>query len=291
MTIDLLRIQRDPDDPRRKTFESVKTLTTGEEQAISDAIRHLREFETWDALIRNVEENHKAFQVAVAQCAAEAAHKGSIGELKPLADVTLNRELINVVASFKLVLDHSRTRLCNRFGKLSPEVRCHEATTSTAFDRSFGYRFVSQLRDYVAHCGFPIEDISIESSIGQTGRPVHQFSFTFNAKRLLDHGPTYWRGRVKADLMASKGPIAVEPVLLEAIGELRGICAALALAERPHLNSAAKIIWDLIGGVFAENTIAALGRIIPVDNEGVDLELLDLPARMLERLGYLHIER
>lgn len=239
--------------------------------------------------MRNVEENYKSFERAVAQCASEAAHKGSIGELKPLADTTLNRELINVVASFKLLLDHTRTRLCNRFGKISAEVQCYDDATSKAFDKSFGYRFVSQLRDYVAHCGFPIEDMSIATSIDHAGRPVHEFHFRFNPKHLLDHGPTYWRGRVKADLVATNGPIAVEPALVEAIGELREVCGALTQMERPHLHVSAKILWDIVGGVFANNTIAALGRIIPVD-DGLDLELLDLPARMLERLGYVHIE-
>jgi hypothetical protein len=180
--------------------------------------------------------------------------------------------------------------MCHRFGKISHEVQHYEHVTSKAFDTSFGYRFVSQLRDYVAHCGFPIENMSIATSIDDAGHPVHEFHYSFNPRHLLNNGPSYWRGRVKADLIAAGGPIAVEPILVEAISELRGICEFLTQIERPYLHASAKALWDIVGGVFAKDTVAALGKVVPV-KDGIDLELLDLPARMLERLGYVHIER
>jgi hypothetical protein len=289
--MELLSIRRDPADRRRKTVQVVRSLQDGEQTSLRTSIRHLQEFETWEALTRNVQENHRAFLVAVDACRREAATKGRIGELKSLVDSTINRELVNVVTSFKLCLDHTRTRLIHRFGPVGPEMTLYKRVTSASFDNVFEYRFVCQLRDYVVHCGFPIENIAVESSLEGGGSPVHKMHFAFDPKQLLEKGPTYWRGRVKKDLQDRAEPFAVEPVLDRAISELQGISLALSTLELPHLHSSVRAIWAVVGDVFGDDVVPALGNVIAVAEGAVDIELLDLPARMMERLGYLSIER
>jgi hypothetical protein len=94
---------------------------------------------------------------------------------------------------------------------------------------------------------------------------------------------------VKADLKSLTEPISVEPILTEALAELRRINLALVEQEKPHLHKSARVILDLVQDVFAPNTIPAIGRVHHVEG-GVDYTFVDLPAQMMARLGYWRLE-
>ncbi len=257
--LDLLAIARDPDERRNKTFSVVRRLSADEDRTFRNATRHLVEFDTWDALMRIVEANYEAYREAVARCAIEATTKASKGQLNELLNHTINRALINVVTAFKLYLDHTSTRLSHRFGESSEAMKAYKRASSAAFDHSFAYRFMGQLRDYAVHCGFPITNITSSGRLDDAGVPVHQLSYSFDPKHLLESGPSYWRGKVKADLQSRELPIPVEPILAEAIDELRKINVVLVDREKPLLHEAARAILAIVRDVFAKDRVPAIG--------------------------------
>nr|WP_294921767.1 hypothetical protein [uncultured Flavobacterium sp.] len=68
-----------------------------------------------------------------------------------------NKRISNVLMSFKFFLDNAQTYLKRKYGKESIIAKDFTELTHNLFDNSFAYRFLSKLRNYSAHLGFPLE--------------------------------------------------------------------------------------------------------------------------------------
>jgi hypothetical protein len=107
---------------------------------------------------------------------------------------------VNWLTSMRMFLDHEETQLKRRYGGSSTEFAAFKQATRDAYDGEVGYRFAYEFRNYVQHCGLPLNQVVIASPA--TPRPhVKQ-----DVKLLLDRDIllaqfSRWK-HVKADLQA-----------------------------------------------------------------------------------------
>ncbi len=76
--------------------------------------------------------------------------------------ININKVVFNLLSSYKFFLDSSETFLKRKFGKDSKETLQFIKMTNFYFDNSFAYRFLSKLRHYTQHIGFPIHHTPFE---------------------------------------------------------------------------------------------------------------------------------
>jgi hypothetical protein len=128
---------------------------------------------------------------------------------------------VNWLTSMRMFLDHEETHLKRQYGGSSAEFTAFKAATKKAYDSNVGYRFAYEFRNYVQHCGLPLNHINITSPAAPDGL-LHQ-----DAKLLLDRDILLaqfgnWK-RVKSDLRAMRQTFALLPLLDDAMVGLRDI--------------------------------------------------------------------
>src|ERR1041385_5467602 len=76
----------------------------------------------------------------------------------------INRTLSNLLASVRLLLDHTRTRLDRRYGSNSFQFASFERARQHALDSSPEYRIGTALRNFIQHVGLPFEGPDVTGS-------------------------------------------------------------------------------------------------------------------------------
>ncbi len=74
-----------------------------------------------------------------------------------------NKLILNVLTSFKFFLDNAETFFKRKNGKVSTITKDFIKLTRNIYDVSFAYRFLTKLRNYSIHLGFPLEFLHIET--------------------------------------------------------------------------------------------------------------------------------
>jgi hypothetical protein len=284
----LYAMTRDPANPRHKILRRVRDLGEAEVQMLKTGAERLNNFESWDTLMRILAANQLAYSQAVQECRTSAHAAYRRGQFRSLVDLTINRALANFVSTFRLYLDHTKTRIEHRYGSSSASLLEFRAATSTAFDRSFAYRFVYQARDYTVHCGLPIVHASMQGAVDENGNPEHHLSYHLDAQHLLRTGPSYWRGKVKQDLEARDTPIDVEPIIVQAMVEITEVHRRCIEAEKQLLHEAGRAIMHILQEAFSAESVPVVAR-PPTEAENPAFTMEEIPFVMLERLGYIEL--
>lgn len=77
----------------------------------------------------------------------------------------IDKWLLNILSSFKALLDHLETRITRNYGKDSKEYNQLKSAYSYEFDNVFSYAFSYKLRNYIQHCGMPKITFNINTTI------------------------------------------------------------------------------------------------------------------------------
>ena len=105
-------------------------------------------------------------------------------------DITLNinKDLLNVLTSFRFYLDYMDKNLHDDFGKASELVASFRQHCSNEYDNNFSYRFVYQLRNYAQHKGLVVNSINFGRHLDEENRHQvrHHFKIYINRKDLLE---------------------------------------------------------------------------------------------------------
>lgn len=72
-----------------------------------------------------------------------------------------NRVILNLLLSFKFFIDNAESYLKRKYGKESDIPKGFIALTNQEFDDKFSYRFLSKIRNYSIHLGFPLRSLQI----------------------------------------------------------------------------------------------------------------------------------
>lgn len=67
----------------------------------------------------------------------------------------INKWMLNILSSFKAMIEHLETRIKRNFGKDSIECKKLKEILSREYDEEFSYAFSYKLRNYIQHCGMP----------------------------------------------------------------------------------------------------------------------------------------
>ena len=79
--------------------------------------------------------------------------------------LNINKDFLNVLASFRFYLDYMERSIKNEFGNELEILANFGSYCSWEYDNNFSYRFIYHLRNYSQHKGFVIDSISF----GQSG--------------------------------------------------------------------------------------------------------------------------
>lgn len=115
----------------------------------------------------------------------------------------MNVDLFNILSGFYFYLQYCETNFTRFFGKDSDELIFLKELFSKYFDNYFEYRFFYKLRNYVVHCGLPIQMVynPFESPTKSN------LAVLFSKKHLLSAYKEW--GKVKADLLNDEDDIPV----------------------------------------------------------------------------------
>ena len=72
-----------------------------------------------------------------------------------------NRVILNLLLSFKFFIDNAESYLKRKYGKESDIPKGFITLTNQEFDDKFSYRFLSKIRNYSIHLGFPLRSLQI----------------------------------------------------------------------------------------------------------------------------------
>jgi hypothetical protein len=268
-------------------FKIIRPLGSTEGAEYRRAVQHLSDFQTARTLLPMIQAELSDFRQAIGRVTAALA-EGTLDALHEQLSLDSNRHLLSYLASVRTYLDHTERRLKREYGHSGPFAKFKQAR-SAAYDQSFAYRFLDQLRNYGQHCGLPIGHVELHSTIDVAdGQRRRRAAFGFDPRDLLARGGDTWKKNVRTELSAMTGVLEVDPILEEMASQLAVIEAATLDAERPHLLEAAKPITEVFGEIVKVGGVPAVG-ILGSQGSKTDVELVRPPKQPLEWLGFSYI--
>lgn len=249
-------------------------------------IQQFNDYQTYFAVLLNYKSFNTAFDELSSQCATSAGTVPSmIGGVRIV--LSINRHLLNLLSSLRTFLDHTETCLKRRHGPRSERVTAFKAVTSAAFDSSFSYRFLWQLRNYVQHCGMPVGKMSVHIDFDEeSSQPLSQsLELLFSRDALLDNYNN-WHRMVKSELEAMPEYFPIRPHVESVKGSLEEIQKALIVAELPSLLQS--LLWldrlMLEASWRGGTPTVAREKTADADSEMNEIEATDFPVEMMEML-------
>jgi hypothetical protein len=150
-------------------------------------------------------------------------------------DLDLNRRLMNLLSAARTFLDHTETDLKRRFGADSERYTRFETLTHKLYDSFFSYRFLYEFRNFVQHCGLPLDSISHTSTHNS-----RTLSATVSRVRLLrDFG---WKASLRGEIELLPEEVDITPFLLEHVDQLTTLHKHLCAEELLTLQEAAGLV-------------------------------------------------
>jgi hypothetical protein len=287
----LYRSQRSPTDADVE-LEPVRSLTADEERAYLAALDHLRDFALTRDLIAlvsaNLEEVRKKIDLATTQIQDEGR--------RPRTDsVKLRRAIqlavINYLNAVRLYLDHRETHLTRRYGAQSAPLAAFNTTRRSLHDSEPTYRFVYELRNFVQHCGMPLQVLRESRRLVSDGGQERAEGTLFigcGRDELLARFDG-WR-HSDAWLQSQPEEFPILPLLEEMTTLLRQVERATVEAILVELWLDAKLVVSLLAEATDESTdgtVASYGPSADESGEGT----LSITMPPLSILGWLRLIR
>lgn len=129
----------------------------------------------------------------------------------------------NLLRAFRAFLDQAKKNLEDRYGKDFAQVRAFEKATNKAYDSSFSYRFLDQVRNYTQHVGDAVHSIpsGARAAPDDPQKTEHYLRVELDRDRFLA-----WR-KLKASVRE----------------EVKGLPAKIELSE--HLKNVADAVFEI----------------------------------------------
>ena len=134
---------------------------------IDEAEEYLYFFDRDFRLLQCVLDNHESFQLELKNQLMQGAYNSDLVASVDLSKYVriIDKWLLNILSSFKALLDHLETRITRNYGKDSKEYDQLKSAYSYEFDNVFSYAFSYKLRNYIQHCGMPKITFNINTTI------------------------------------------------------------------------------------------------------------------------------
>jgi hypothetical protein len=213
-------------------FELIYDLSESEFQSLVDANVSLGQYRQRLAFLNLVEWNAQDYFELQERLLVEGIAPDGPPTRSPELDI--NRRLMNLLSSARSYLDHTETDLKRRFGSKSTQANTFGSLTSQLYDKHFSYRFLSRFRNFVQHCGLPLDSTSHSSQVGSKS-----FRATVSRERLLsgfDWGP------LLEEVAGLPESVDLNEILAEYVHLLDLLHQRLCADEIPGLQHAATVV-------------------------------------------------
>jgi len=97
--------------------------------------------------------------------------------------LNINKDLLNVLASFRFYLDYMDNHLKNDFDQTLGLPNKFQNYCSEEYDKNFSYRLIYHLRYFAQHKGFVVGSISFQSNASQENRLQINYALEINIHR------------------------------------------------------------------------------------------------------------
>lgn len=151
-----------------------------------------------------------------------------------------NRLCINMLSTFRTLIDHFERYFKKQFGKKSPEALSFKKALSEAFNNHFAYRFSYKLRNYTQHCELPVDT---KLSTDKNADLIRLLYFDRDKLLRLYDG---WGVDVKQDLKSHSAQIDVVKTTLELSKVVGEIFKKAEDIVRPSLQESCRILMQFI---------------------------------------------
>jgi hypothetical protein len=219
-----------------RQFEFVRALSAAEAERYHRAHASIGQKALAFELVELLNGNLLAAEAAVH--AVRTSLPGASHDVKVANSRAANRSIINYLTSVRLYLDHTNARLQRTYGAGSKPSEAFTYATRTSYDTSSVYPFVYKLRNYVQHCGMPLQIMRRSERIvpdGDGGERVECETFVgCDCDKLLT-GYDSWGTHAKAFIKAQTDEFELLPVLKQFAGVLDEVQKAVWVAETREL--------------------------------------------------------
>jgi Domain of unknown function (DUF5615) len=249
-------------------------------------IRHYHDYQIYLYVRLNYHSVIKLLEGLGRQCTENVGKAPNMmGSEKMVLNV--NRKLLNFLAGVRTFVDHTERNLERRYGLCSERYTSFKAATAAAFDRSFSYRLLWHLRNYVQHCGMPVGNMSIHIDFDEeSGQPISQsLEFSFSRDALLANYDK-WHKKVRPDLESMPDHFPIRPHVDAVMEHIESLQMQLLVADLPTVLDSLCWLDKLMLEVTWRGGKPTVARRRP-SNEDPDsdvIECKDFPVEMMEML-------
>lgn len=251
-------------------FVTVRDATFQEVDDVRMAIRHVDSQLSQEAL-ELVEFNLTEFQETEDSFISAIETRPQAEWFAPGAIRTVLRmHFLNWLLSARVYLDHSETRLKQRYGNESLEVEAFREITSEQYDSYFSYRFLYKLRNYAAHHDFPLNG-GIYVDVNET--PSRWIEIFFDKAQLLEG---FRWGSIRAEIERMPDEIHLADHMEQMMIALHAIVDRITEVTRGSLMQDIQLLssyWEEIGRT------DDMPCFVQASNEGDGMSILWIPFR------------
>lgn len=152
---------------------------------IDEAEEYLYFFDRDFRLLQCVLDNYESFQLELKNQLMEGVYDNvSVASVDLSKYVRIiDKWLLNILSSFKALIDHLETRIKRSYGEDSKEFNQLKSAYSDEFDNIFSYAFSYKLRNYIQHCGMPKITFNVNTTIDHEITNQIEFSLELDLHR------------------------------------------------------------------------------------------------------------
>lgn len=231
------------------SFEPFKTLSEESYNSLKADCLAIKNSYTQFVVFKFLQLNIKEYSKFINQWSNVPAHKMNFAIPTNVHFVLeANRLILNVIMGFKFFLDNAETYLKRNYGKESTVLTEFIKLTNDYFDKSFAYRFLSKLRNYAIHLGFPLEVIHLDIDFNKENpeNSGHTFQFILDIEKLKAEKDLFG-SIVYKDLLKINEDFDLIPLINELTHHITNIQKHIYRVESETLNEAIDNIEIFVG--------------------------------------------
>lgn len=193
--------------------ETLKTIDKAEED--------LYNFDQDFRLLQCVLDNHESFESELKNSLLNGA--SSDQNLIGFVDFSkiiriIDKWLLNILSSFKAMIEHLETRIKRNYGNSSKEYKLLKSLLSYEYDNEFSYAFSYKLRNYIQHCGMPKVVFNISQNMENPNEIQLSLELDLHRDELLNSYDSWTT--VKERLMQQEEKLCLLNILEELMSSL-----------------------------------------------------------------------
>ncbi len=269
----------------KSEIRAIRELSDTEFREYERAASKLGQYMIDQELFVMVQSNYGDFQSVLQQTLGEYIQKPSY--LPPMETLIfrVDRSLLNFLLALRIFLDHSRFNLNKRYGGHSERVREFEKACTNEYEHFFSYRFIYKLRNYAQHCGMPVGEMELASTLEDpaTGRVTRSLAVYFDRDGLLSEYDSW--GKLKQEIQTLPAKFEINSHVAQAMECIKRINLNLIKNDLREIVESAQIVQNLAAPLKHESgrpCILFLAKDLISGSESMKVSIRWIPLHVLD---------